>query len=102
MIADADKKNTNKYIYVDVFMWDDKWETPKFNGKTMSKVGYGDAYSLADYEIKSFYTFSPSDYAPEDNDLHTLFRYFVSDKSGTGTVTVKDRFGNEYSQSVSW
>lgn len=98
----TEKKSTNKYIYVDVFMWDDKWETPKFNGKNMSKVGYGDAYSLIDYEIKSFYTFSPSDYAPGDNDLHTLFRYYVSDKSGSGTVTVKDRFGNDYSQSVSW
>ena len=99
----VDGKAANKYIYVDVFMWDDKWGTPKFNGKNMTKVGFGDAYSLIDYEIKSFYTSKiGSDYAPEDNDLHTLFRYYVSDKSGSGTVTVTDRFGNEYSQSVSW
>ena len=96
------EKKPNKYIYVDIFMWDGNWEKPKFNGTTMTQVGYGDAYSLIDYEIKSFYTFSPKDYAPSDNVLHTLFRAHVGDKSGPGTITVKDRFGNEYSQTISW
>ena len=97
----------SKYVYVDIFLWDDKWQTPKYNGATMQKVGYKDAYSLADYEIKSHYdTYSPSlkssEYAPGDNDLHTLFKAYETKSSGTGTVTVTDRFGNTYSSTVSW
>ena len=102
------KAADSKYVYVDVFLWDDKWQTPKYNGVTMSKVGYKDAYSLADYEIKwHYYSFSSqlkgsSDYEPTDNDLHTLFRAYEAKSSGTGTVTVTDRFGNNYTSTVSW
>ena len=101
-------KATNKYIYVDVFLWDDKWEKPKYNGVTMSQVGYKDAYSLMDFEIKYHYFTNGyklkdyDGYGPNDNDTHTIFRAYESKSSGSGTVTVKDRFGNEYSQSVSW
>ncbi len=101
-------KATNKYIYVDVFLWDDKWEKPKYNGVTMSQVGYKDAYSLMDFEIKYHYFTNGyklkdyDGYGPNDNDTHTIFRAYESKSSGSGTVTVKDRFGNEYSQSVTW
>ena len=101
-------KATNKYIYVDVFLWDDKWEKPKYNGVTMSQVGYKDAYSLMDFEIKYHYFTNGyklkdyGSYGPNDNDTHTIFRAYESKSSGTGTVTVKDRFGNEYSQTVTW
>ena len=105
----VDEKPVDKsYIYVNVFLWDDKWEKPKYNGVTMTKVGYKDAYCLSDYEIKNHY-FSygyklagGSDYGPADNDIHTIFRAYEPNSKGKGTVTVVDRFGNEYSQSISW
>ncbi len=101
------KTPDNKYVYVNIFLWDDKWETPKYNGVSMQKVGYKDAYCLADYEIKNHYNTygtlsSSSDYVPADNDLHTLFRAYENKSSGSGTVTVTDRFGNTYSSKVSW
>ena len=102
------KAADKNYIYVNVFLWDDKWEKPKYNGVTMTKVGYKDAYCLADYEIKyHYYTYGyklagGSDYGPTDNNIHTIFRAYESKSSGKGTVTVVDRFGNEYSQSISW
>lgn len=102
------KSPDNKYVYVDVFLWDDKWEAPKYNGVTMTKVGYKDAYCLADYEMKSHYAThgyklsSDASYTPSDNDLHTLFRAYETKSSGSGTVTVTDRFGNHYSSKISW
>jgi hypothetical protein len=93
---------------VNVFLWDDKWEKPKYNGTTMTKVSYKDAYCLSDYEIKNhYYSYGyklagGSDYGPTDNNIHTIFRAYEPKSSGSGTVTVVDRFGNKYSQSVSW
>ena len=105
----VEEKGADKnYIYVNVFLWDDKWEKPKYNGVTMSKVGYKDAYELADYEIKNHYFTNGyklaggSDYAPGDNDIHTIFRAYEAKSSGSGTVTVTDRFGNEYSSTIKW
>ena len=98
----------NKYIYVDVFLWDDKWENPKYNNTKMTKVGWQDAYSLASYEIKKhFYTYgyklaNSDDYKPSDDNLHTLFYAYEQRSSGTGEVTVTDRFGNQYKSTVSW
>ena len=103
-----DKAADTKYIYVNVFLWDDKWEKPKYNGSSMTKVGYKDAYCLADYEIKNhYYSYGyklagGSDYKPADNDIHTIFRAYEPKSSGKGKVTVVDRFGNEYSSNVSW
>ncbi len=102
------KAADGNYIYVDIFLWDSAWETPKYNGATMSKVGYKDAYCLSNYEIKNHYSTygyklkDSSDYGPSDENYHTIFRAFESKSSGTGTVTVKDRFGNEYSSTVTW
>ena len=99
---------TNKYVYVNVFLWDNKWEKPKYNGVEMEAVGYQDAYCLATYEIQNHYkTYgytlkTDSGYDPEDNNIHTIFRAVENRASGTGTVTVTDRFGNNYSSTVSW
>lgn len=106
------KGSKSKYVYVDVFYWDNKWEKPKYNGTTMSQVAAKDAYSLADYEIKNHYytygytlTGSTSYFDPNPkakSQYHTLFRAYEAKESGSGTVTVKDRFGNEYSTTISW
>jgi len=99
---------TNNYVYVNVFLWDNKWEKPKYNGVEMEAVGYQDAYCLATYEIRNhFKTYgytlkTDSGYGPEDNNIHTIFRAVESRASGSGTVTVTDRFGNTYSSTVSW
>lgn len=99
---------TNKYVYVNVFLWDDKWEKPKYNGTTMTKVGYKDAYSLSAYEINyHYYTYGyklagGNEYGPGGGNIHTIFRAYEPDLKGNGTVTVVDRFGNEYSQTISW
>lgn len=99
---------TNKYVYVNVFLWDDRWEKPKYNGTTMTKVGYKDAYSLSAYEINNhYYTYGyklagGNEYGPGGGNIHTIFRAYEPDLKGNGTVTVVDRFGNEYSQTISW
>ena len=102
---------TNDYIYVDVFMWDNKWQLPKFNGQEMEHIAYNTAYSLAEYEIiNHYYTygFSLKDYASYEYEygketyVHTLFRIKAPSATGSGTITVTDRFGNNYSSSVSW
>ena len=101
-------KETNKYLYVNVFLWDDKWEKPKYNGTTMTKLDYKEAYCLATYEIANhYYSYGyklagGSEYGPGNNNIHTIFRVYEPKSSGTGTVVVKDRFGNEYSQTISW
>ena len=99
---------TNKYVYVNVFLWDDRWEKPKYNGTTMTKVGYKDAYSLSAYEINNhYYTYGyklagGNEYGPGGGNIHTIFRAYEPDLKGNGTITVVDRFGNEYSQTISW
>ena len=101
-------KAANNYVYANVFLWDDKWQKPKYNGVEMEAVGYKDAYCLATYEIQNHYkTYgytlkTDSGYGPEDNNIHTIFRAVENRTSGSGTVTVTDRFGNNYSQTVSW
>ena len=98
----------NNYVYVNVFLWDDKWQKPKYNGVEMEAVGYKDAYCLATYEIRYHYSIygytlkSDDGYGPSDNNIHTIFRAVENRASGSGTVTVTDRFGNNYSSKVSW
>ncbi len=98
----------NKYVYVNVFLWDNKWQKPKYNGVEMEHVEYIPAYCLATYEIAKHYktygyTLKSDDgYGPEDNHIHTIFRAVETRSSGSGTVTVTDRFGNNYSSTVTW
>ena len=101
----------NDYIYVNVFMWDDKWQTPTFNGQKMEHIKYYTAYSLAEYDIiNHYYTYGYTlagkasyEYVyGKDMYVHTLFRIKAPSATGSGAVAVTDRFGNEYSQKVSW
>ena len=98
----------NKYVYVNVFLWDDKWEKPKYNGATMSKLGHKEAYCLATYEITNhYYSYGyklagGNEYGPGNNNIHTIFRIYEPNPKGNGTITIVDRFGNKYSQTISW
>ena len=97
----------NEYVYVNIFLWDDRWEKPKYNGVEMEAVGYQDAYCLATYQLQYHYnTYTKlsylSGYEPEDIDIHTIFRAKETRQKGSGTVTVTDRFGNNYSQTITW
>ena len=101
----------NDYIYVNVFMWDDKWGTPTFNGQQMEHISYNTAYELAEYEIiNHYYTYGYTlkNYASyeyeygKDTYVHTVFRIKAPSATGSGTVSVVDRFGNNYSSTVTW
>lgn len=97
------------YVYANIFLWDNKWETPKFNGVEMVRISPASARELAYHEVYYFYKqncsqfTSNNDLALKSNCLHTLFRTASKPaSSGEGTVTVTDRFGNNYSSTVSW
>ncbi|MBE6175100.1 MAG: hypothetical protein E7147_06120 [Rikenellaceae bacterium] len=96
------------YIYVDVFLWDNKWEVPYFNGMKMTQVASKYSYSMAQYEISNFYSTygyqlkDSADYGVSTSGHPTLFRIYEQRATGSGTITVKDRFGNTFSTNVSW
>lgn len=110
----------DKYVYANVFMYDEKWGDVKFtsskNGSAvMSKVTEKNRkYDAAYKEVFDFYKASGSalsssaDFKLFDNSGNVatpvthLFRCYSSAESDSGTVTVTDRFGNEYSTTVSW
>ena len=99
------------YIYVNVFMWDDKWGKAKLNGKEMTLLKRYNNFLVADprdyayQEIFDFYSvnsiLSGYDYDYEPVCHNSIFRTSVSG-SGSGTITVTDRFGTTYSTNVSW
>ena len=110
----------DKYVYANVFMYDEKWGDVKFtsskNGSAvMSRVTEKNRkYDAAYKEVFDFYKASGSalsssaDFKLFDNSGNVatpvthLFRCYSSAESDSGTVTVTDRFGNEYSTTVSW
>ena len=111
----------NNYLYVNIFLWDEKWEYPKFNGVEMEKVPSRSAYCLGSNTTHNFYkewskatlansssyawVYTPDrpDASVQANYIHTMFRIKQDwPETGSGTVTVKDRFGNTYSSNVSW
>ena len=105
-------KGEEGYLYVNVFLWDSKWETPEFtsggSSKEMTLVTAEDRYDCGEIEMSSFYKANASvlkNYsgypAITTNYPNTLFRVPAS-ASGSGTVSVVDRFGNEYRQSITW
>ena len=99
------------YIYVHIFMWDDKWSKAQLNGKEMTLLKRYNNFLVADprdyayQEMFDFYSvnsiLSGYDYAYEPVYHNSIFRTSVSG-SGSGTITVKDRFGNNYSTEISW
>ena len=103
------------YVYLHVYLWDDKWEVPKYNGVTMEHLKYNStlSYNKAWKEFRKFYsnyctTLSKNeDYVAtaddnKTNNEHTMFRAPESNASGSGTFTVTDRFGNNYSRTITW
>jgi hypothetical protein len=103
------------YVYLNIYLWDDKWEIPKYNGVTMQHLEYNSkkAYNRAWKEIRQFYatyctTLSKEgDYYPhanldKTNNDHCTFRAPESKATGSGTFTVTDRFGNEYTRTINW
>jgi len=110
----------DNYVYANIFLWDSKWDLPIFSlsggsSKTMTQVesydssgtANPDCHDLADTEQKTFYKTNygstlGSSYDASYAGLHTLFRVAVTAEHGTGTVSVTDRFGNDYSRTISW
>ena len=118
------------YVYVNVFLWDEKWEIPVWTptGGTpvqMTRIySPGNAliedtekiYDKADTEFRSWYkTYANKSggslaalegyytVAPESDGLiTTLFRAPADASPASGTVSVTDRFGNVYTRTVSW
>ena len=105
----------DNYVYANVFMWDQKWETPVY--ETSEGVQYkmkpvSDSqlkYDIASKEIYDFYkanswTFQKyGSYSWNTNYGNTVFSVYSSKSHEQGgCVKVKDRFGNEYSQEVIW
>lgn len=105
------------YLYANIFLWDELWDNPKFtiNGvpKKMVRVTAPSSteddkrYSYANRELKEFYNENNSylhdgSYGFVNSNTESMFRVFVDDEHGSGTVSVKDRFGNTYSQKIVW
>ena len=94
------------YVYANVYMWDSAWETPKFNGQAMSNISA--TYDRPQKEIweayrdKSYFSRYNVGYSLNETAHPSLFRCRVSGAKGKGTVTVKDRFGNQYSSTIEW
>ena len=93
-------------LYANVFLWDDKWEVPTFNGQPMSKVALSDSYDYAWAYLREFYiencSYWDEDKRIEPGHLPTLFKIHVSPSVTSGIVEVTDRFGNAYSTCISW
>lgn len=113
----------DNYVYANVFLWDDKWETPVWipdGGDPVEMTLLHDAersyiddvnkiYDLANTEIKTHYKanvgfFKNDEHYPtsEVGEICTMFRAPASASPTSGTVSVRDRFGNVYSRTVSW
>ena len=102
----ADDKN----VYVNIFLWDELWNNPRLtiDGQTlpMKRVTEKDyCYSYSDWFITAFYNknqHTGSEFVPDKNNNSSMFRVFVEDEHGSGTVSVKDRFGNEHKSTITW
>lgn len=101
-------------VYVNVFLWDELWKTPTFtaNGTTttMTRMGAAGKYTIGDLasgEINAWYkkynsTLASGDYSADADQCCTMFSAPAGAAHGTGTVSVQDRFGNVYQQSITW
>ena len=105
------------YVYANIFLWDTKWGTPKFSldggaatDMTHIESTAAGSYDKASWELHNYYTSNEnahkrvgSDYdEPVTKGKHTIFKVACAAAHGTGTVTVKDRFGNDYTGTVTW
>jgi hypothetical protein len=100
-------------IYVNVFLWDELWQTPRLTidgipsvMKRVTDKNY--RYSYSDWDITNFYHTQGSwswvneNFVPDKNNNSSMFRVFVDSEHGSGTVSVKDRFGNTHTASITW
>lgn len=100
----------DKYLYANVFLWDELWQQPRFTmdgvPSMMKRVTEKDyRFSFSDWEITSFYNANKnigSEFVPDKNNCDSMFRVYVDSEHGSGTVSVKDRFGNTFTSSISW
>ena len=116
----------DKTVYANIFLWDEAWKTPTFQmegaatASPMTRVtdtnGKLYRYSYADWDICAFYAskwagLKQNWYDDNGNDpsnkmqnCASIFRYTLNtaEAHGSGTVKVKDRFGNEHSSTISW
>ena len=100
----------DSYLYANIFLWDELWQTPRFtmdgNPAVMKRVTEADyMYSYSDWSLTSFYHANKSigsEFVPDKNNNHSMFRVFVEAEHGSGTVSVKDRFGNTHTSSITW
>lgn len=106
----------DKYVYANVFNWDDKWSLPVFtpdggSATTMTQVNKNNGemymYDFNDKSVATFYrehcqTLANADYNYSSGDLNTLFNAYCNQSKGSGSVSVTDRFGNKYETRISW
>ena len=119
----------DKTVYANIFLWDEAWDKPRFQleGGTASVMTrmtaskstdpyYLYRYSKADWEIcawyASKYSFLKTNWYDDDGkdpsnkkcNCTSIFRYTINSTAahGSGTVSVKDRFGNTHTSSISW
>lgn len=104
---------TDMNIYVNVFLWDELWQTPRLTidgiPSVMKRVTDKDyRYSYSDWDITNFYntqgdwSWVNQNFVPDKNNNSSMFRVFVDSEHGSGTVSVKDRFGNTHTASITW
>lgn len=103
----------DKNIYVNVFLWDELWQSPRLTvdgmPSVMKRVIEKDfCYSFSDWEITNFYhtkgnwSWVNENFVPDKNNNHSMFRAYVDCEHGSGTVSVKDRFGNTHTATITW
>ena len=100
------------YVYTNVYLWDSKWGTPTFNGSKMSQIArtHSNAFDNAYMECRNFYETSSflkdvTDYLDDfktPDRFNAIFRVKNTNATGSGTVSVTDRFGNTYTAEISW
>lgn len=103
----------DKNIYVNVFLWDELWQSPRLTidgmPSVMKRVTEKDfCYSYSDWDITNFYHTKGNwsavneSFIPDKNNNHSMFRAYVDSEHGSGTVSVKDRFGNTHTATITW
>lgn len=105
----------DNFVYANIFMWDQKWEKPVY--VTSEGVEYkmnlvtdaNKRYDIASREIYEFYKANSStferygSYGWNTDFGNTIFSVYSSKTTEPGGyVKVRDRFGNEYTQKVTW
>lgn len=100
-------------IYVNIFLWDELWSTPRLTVDgvpfVMKRVTEKDfRYSYSDWDITNFYhtkgnwPWVNENFVPNKNNNSSMFRAYVDCEHGSGTVSVKDRFGNTHTSIITW